>query len=268
MTLQTRTSITSIALGASLMVGAMLPGFAFAGDKVTIYFTRHSEKQALLTKADDDHLYQPSGKKGAEELDKFGEARAEALADWFFAKGITSDLTHIFSSQKLRTRQTIAAIAVDALDISGNDLLTSNDTDYLPGDGIQQFPVDIVVCVPVPEMNTCEFDTAIDYEGRLETLDSPGSSVTPTVEALTSLPDGSVALVAMHSGTFYDILDGLDITTPDTVTDEGLFPKDKKFKISTFGDIWKVQIKNGVAEVKWRKNLQFEKYKAAATYTD
>lgn len=266
MTLQTRTSITSIALGASLMVGAMLPGFAFADDKVTIYFTRHAEKQALLTKGDDDHLYQPSGKKGAEELNKFGEARAEALADWFFAKGITSDLTHIFSSQKLRTRQTIAAIAVDALDISGNDLLTSNSMDFLPDDGIQQFPADIVVCDP--EMNTCEDETAIDYDGRLETLDSPGSSVDPTVEALNNLPEGSVALVAMHSGTFYDILEGLQITTPDTVTDEGLFPKDEDYKISTFGDIWKVQIQNDVAEVKWRKNLQFEKYKAAATYTD
>lgn len=266
MTLQTRTSITSIALGASLMVGAMLPGFAFAGDKVTIYFTRHAEKQALLTEADDGHLYQPKDTKGAEELNKFGEARAEALADWFFAKGITSDLTHIFSSQKLRTRQTIAAIAVDALDINGNDLLTSNDMDYLPGDGIQQFPAGIELCTTV--MNTCELDMAIDYDGRLETLDSPGFSVDPTVEALNNLPEGSVALVAMHSGTFYDILGDLGITTPVTVTDEGLFPKGEDGKISTFGDIWKVQIKNNVAEVKWRKNLQFEKYKVAATYTD
>ncbi len=255
MTLTTHSSISSIALGASLMVGVMIPGLAVAGDKVTVYFTRHAEKQDLLTDAGDGHLVQPKDKKGAEELNEFGEKRAAELADWFLAKGFTSDLTHIFSSQKLRTRQTIAAIAEDALSVSGDALATSNDVDYVPGDGIQQFPTNIV-----PN----------EYDGRLETIDSPSSSVDPTIDALSNLPAGSVALVAMHSGTFYKILDGLGIdNTVDEPTDEGLFPKGTDGKISTFGDIWKVVIKDdSVGEVKWRKNLQFEKYKVNATYTD
>lgn len=257
MTLTTRTHISSIALGASLMAGAMVPGLSYAGDKVTVYFTRHAEKQALLTDAgdtdDNGHLVQPKGDKGAEELNEFGEERAAALADWFLAKGFTSDLTHIFSSQKLRTRQTIAAIAVDALSIHGDELATSNDMDYLSGDGIQQFPTDIV---------------ANDYEGRLETIDSPSSSVDPTVEALSNLPAGSVALVAMHSGTFYKILDGLEINNEvDEPTDDGLFPKGADGKISTFGDVWKIVIKNGEPEVKWRKSLQFKNFGVATTYT-
>lgn len=249
---QIRKNITPIVLGASLMVGAMVPGLAFAGDKVTVYFTRHAEKQALLTDAGDGHLVQPKDAKGAEELSELGVERAAALADWFLAKGITSDLTHIFSSQKLRTRQTIAAIAEDALNINGDALVTSNDNDYLASDGIQQFPTDIV---------------ANDYEGRLETIDSPSSSVDPTIVALLDLPADSVALVAMHSGTFYKILTGLGIDSGSEVTDEGLFPKGDDGKISTFGDIWKIEIKKGVARVKWRKNLQFQKYKTAAMYT-
>jgi broad specificity phosphatase PhoE len=262
MTLTICKSITSIALGTSLMVGAMIPSLAFAGDKVTVYFTRHAEKQPLLTDAGDGsslgHVVQPKGEKGAEELNEFGEKRAAELADWFFAKGITSELTHIFSSQKLRTRQTIAAIADDAVYISGDALATIGVMeDYMPGDGIQQFPMDIV---------------ANNYEGRLETIDSPSTSVPPTVTALSNLPADSVALVAMHSGTFYKILDGLGINNfiheDDLPTDEGLFPKGTDGKISTFGDIWKVEIKDGVGEVKWRKNLQFNKYKTAVKYTD
>lgn len=254
MTPTIHSSITSLALSASLMVGVMTPGLAVAGDKVTVYFTRHAEKQDLLTGAGDGHLVQPEDVKGAEELNEFGEKRAAELADWFLAKGFTSDLTHIFSSQKLRTRQTIAAIAEDALSISGSALATSNDVDYVPGDGIQQFPSGIV-----PN----------NYDGRLETIDSPSSSVGDTVTALSNLPAGSVALVAMHSGTFYKILDGLGIdNTVAGPTDEGLFPKDSNGKISTFGDIWKIVIKNGVGEVKWRKNLQFKKYKVDVTYTN
>ena len=248
-----RTSLTSIALGASLMVGAMAPGLVFAGDEVTVYFTRHAEKQKLLTEADDGHLYNPSDVKDAEELNEFGEQRAAALAGWFLDKGITEDLTHIFSSQKLRTRQTIAAIAENAMDMNGDDLLTRFDQDYVPGDGIQQYNTNVVV---------------EDYEGRLETLDSPSDSVDWTVDTLKDLPAGSVALVAMHSGTFYKILSGLGIDTPDVETDEGLFPKDSKFKISTFGDIWKVEMEDGEANVEWRKNLQFEKYKTAVKYED
>ncbi len=247
-------NFTSAVMGASLMVGAMLPGMAVAGDKVTVYFTRHAEKQSLLTDAGDGLLVQPKDAKGAEELNEFGEKRAAALAEWFMEKGFTAELTHIFSSQKLRTRQTIAEIAEDALNISGDDLVTSDDVDYLPGDGIQQFPSEIV-----PN----------NYEGRLETLDSPSSSVDPTVSALNNLPADSVALVAMHSGTFYKILDGLGIdNVVDEPTDEGLFPKDANGKISTYGDIWKVVIRNGVSQVKWRKNLQFKQYKPDNTYTN
>lgn len=264
MILQNRKNITSIALGATLMVSALLPAFAYAGDDVTIYFTRHAEKQALLTEAEDGHLYQPSAKKGAEELNAFGKKRAEALADWFLVKGITSDLTHIYSSQKLRTRQTIQAIAADAMNINGDELVTSNDDDYLTGDGIQQFPSEIAIHQFPSDETSAE---AFDFNGRLETLGSPSSSVDPTVAALLNLPDGSVALVAMHSGTFYKILDGLAIDSGDVVTDEGLFPMGEDGKISTFGDIWKVKMKHGSAKVEWRKNLQFEKYKAEATYT-
>jgi len=252
MHLKTTKHILSVALGASLVVCSLAPGLAAAGNKTTIYFTRHAEKQALLTDAGDGLLVQPSDAKRAEELNEFGEQRAEALADWFLAKGFTSKLTHIFSSQKLRTRQTIAAIAEDALAINGEKLVTSNDSDYLLGDGIQQYPIDAV---------------AMSYEGRLETIDSPSDSVVPTVQALKNLPNGSVALVAMHSGTFYKILDGLGIETSDEVTDEGLFPKDINGKISTFGDVWKVVIRNDKARVKWRKNLQFQNFKVDAVYT-
>lgn len=246
-------SLLSAALfGATLLGATAMPTIASAGegarnDAAVIYFTRHAEKKttteelgdALYTYGADDKVAGNKGKnrddvcglsKCAEELNALGLKRAELLADWFDDKGITDDLTHAYASHKLRTRQTIELIAMNA------GLNNDNDAN---SDGVQELPA---------------FRSELNPQ-------STKPSRQPTIDAINALQAGEVAVVAGHSGTLYVIMAALGINTDDT----GDFPRDGEGKVRDFGDIWKVVIKNGKAKFKWRKNLQPTKLRVVET---
>ena len=223
---------TGIKIAATLCAlgGLTLPALA----EVTVYLTRHAEKQTVMEEVDGSEgmFAEVCGDdKCAEELNPLGKMRARMLADWFEAEGITPNVTNVYSSHKARTLQTVQEIAADAG--------LSNDKD-MKADGVQQLPA----------MNTSELDDGTGSEGTKNTI-------APTVEALKALEAGSVAVVAGHSGTIYKIIDGLGIDT----SSETDFPRDtrkgKEGKVPTFGDIWKLTIKDdGTAVFDSRINLQ------------
>ena len=193
-------------------------------NRTVIYFTRHAEKMTRLKSAGDveGHLVEDCGlDKCAEILNAKGEFRAVLLADWFQRRGITDRLTHAFSSHKIRTLQTIQLIAADAG--------LSNDVDLI-ADGVQQLPADGTELSP----------------------ESTSPSEGPTIAALQQLAGGSVALVAGHSGTLYDIMEGLGIDTSDAED----FPRNGDGKVRDFGDVWKLVLRNGKARLIYRRNLQ------------
>jgi broad specificity phosphatase PhoE len=206
---------------------------------VEIYFTRHAEKKTELTELDNGDLQEVCGdSKCAEVLNSAGELRAALLEDAFADAGITSRLTHAFSSHKTRTRQTIEAI-VAAAGLSG-------DVDKNAGDGIQENPV----------MNDDGTANATELDPQ-----STSGSVQPTIDALVGLSAGSVALVAGHSGTLYDIMAGLgltDVCLTDTVDtcNQDRYPIDDSVKVRDYGDIWKIVLQDGVASFAYRVNLQ------------
>ena len=221
-------------LGATLTISALVAFTVPASADVTVYLTRHAEKQTVLEEVEGSEgvLAEVCGEdKCAEELNPLGKMRAKLLADWFEAEGITENVTHVFSSHKKRTLQTVQEIAADAG--------LSNDKDMV-ADGVQQLPA----------MNTTELDDGTGSEGTKAT-------VAPTVAALKALEDGSVAVVAGHSGTIYKIIEGLGVDT----SSEEAFPRDvrkgKEGKVPTFGDVWKLMIdENGKATFESRVNLQ------------
>ena len=207
-------------------------------DLVEVYFTRHAEKMTQLAEQADGSFVEVCGEQNcAEVLSSEGELRARLLAEGFAETGTTERLTHAFSSHKIRTRQTIERIAAEA----GLD----GDVDKNPGDGIQEYPVS----------NGDGGDaTELDPEGT-------SASEAPTIDALLSLPAGSVALVAGHSGTLYDIMAGLgleDVCGPDTLDtcDQDRYPARDDGKVANFGDLWKITIENGTPTFAYRVNLQ------------
>ncbi|MFK7892632.1 MAG: hypothetical protein AB8B63_17575 [Granulosicoccus sp.] len=206
---------------------------------VEIYFTRHAEKATQLAEQQDGSFVEICGEaKCAEVLNAKGELRAELLRDLFNDAGITDRLTHAFSSHKIRTRQTIELIAADA-GLTG-------DLDKNAGDGIQEFPV--------LNQDGTQNATELDPEGT-------SASEAPVIEALLSLEAGSVALVAGHSGTLYDIMSGLglsDVCLSDTVAscNQDRYPINDDVKVRDFGDIWKVTLEDGVAQFVFRANFQ------------
>ncbi len=208
-------------------------------DDVEIYFTRHAEKMTQLAEQEDGSFVEVCGEsKCAEVLNAKGELRAELLANLFSEAGITQRLTNAFSSHKIRTRQTIEQITAEA-NLSG-------DIDKFPDDGIQEYPVS-------------------NGDGTADATELDPESTTPSeaplIEALLSLPAGSVALVAGHSGTLYDIMAGIGLTdvcleeTVDTCNTHR-YPIDEDVKVRDFGDIWKVTLQDGVANFAYRVNLQ------------
>ncbi len=208
-------------------------------DDVEIYFTRHAEKMTQLDEQADGSFIAVCGEsKCAEVLNAKGELRAQLLAELFSEAGITGRLTNAFSSHKIRTRQTIEQIAAEA-GLTG-------DIDKIPNDGIQEFPIS-------NDDGTADA-TELDPE-------STSSSKAPVIEALLSLPAGSVALVAGHSSDLYDIMAGIGLTdvcleeTVDTCN-EDRYPIDEDVKVKNFGDIWKVTLEDGVANFAYRVNLQ------------
>jgi len=205
-------------------------------EKVTVYFTRHAEKMREQMVVETNGLavtYMDicGETKCSEVLNPEGELRATLLADYFDRKGITEELTHAFSSHKQRTRQTVEQIAERAGLSDQGDAID---------DGVQQLP---------NFLDTGELATELAPEGT-------GISEQLTVDALLALPAGSVAVVAGHSGTIYDIFELLNINTDDPFD----FPKDGE-KVADFGDLWKIQIRDGEAKFKSRINLQPTKLK-------
>ncbi len=206
---------------------------------VEIYFTRHAEKMTELTELDNGDFQEVCGdSKCSEVLNKAGELRASLLVGAFADAGVTSRLTHAFSSHKTRTRQTIEAI-VAAAGLSG-------DIDKNAGDGIQENPV----------LNDDGTANATELDPQ-----STSGSEQPTIDALVALPAGSVALVAGHSGTLYDIMSGLgltDVCLSDTVDtcNQDRYPIDEDAKVRDFGDIWKIVLQDGVPSFAYRINLQ------------
>ena len=242
-----------LTFASSILVATLLlPTPSVAADnvilgsnKVEIYFTRHAEKQTQTEETENGGYQEVCGEeKCAEELSTLGELRAELLADWFSKKGVTDKLTHIFSSHKLRTLQTIRHIAA-AAELSGDDDKNAND-------GVQEFPIFV--------SDSTEHATELNPEGT-------SGSEAPTIAALQALPSGSVALVAGHSGTLYDIMAGLglaDACTKATVDscNQDRYPVNSKGKVKNFGDIWKVVLVNGIAKFRYRTNLQPTKLKS------
>jgi len=214
-------------------------GTAGSDTDVEIYFTRHAEKKTELRELADGTFEEVCGdSKCSEVLNSVGEVRAAMLVDAFADAGITQRLTHAFSSHKTRTRQTIEGI-VAAAGLTG-------DVDKNAGDGIQENPV----------LNDDGTANATELDPQ-----STSGSEQPTIDALLSLPAGSVALVAGHSGTLYDIMAGLgltDVCLEDTVDtcDQDRYPVNAKFKVRDFGDIWKIVLQEGSATFAYRVNLQ------------
>ncbi len=206
---------------------------------VEIYFTRHAEKKTELNELDNGNFEEVCGdSKCSEILSSAGELRAELLVGAFAEAGITNRLTHAFSSHKTRTRQTIEAI-VAAAGLTG-------DVDKNAGDGIQENPV----------MNDDGTANATELDPQ-----STSGSEQPTIDGLLGLQAGSVALVAGHSGTLYDIMAGLgltDVCLKDTVDtcNQDRYPIDEDAKVRDFGDIWKIVLQDGVATFAYRVNLQ------------
>lgn len=200
-----------------------------------VYFTRHAEKMTTtenlgpaLTEFVAGETNRGSNRddvcgasKCAEELSDLGLLRAQLLANWFDRYRVTRKITHVYSSHKVRTRQTVEEIALRAG--------LENDSDLI-SDGVQQLPADGT------ELNP----------------QSTGPSEGPTIDAILNLQAGDVAVVAGHSGTIYDIMDGLGIDT----SSGRKFPRDEDGKVRDFGDLWKVIIKDGQAYFQWRINLQ------------
>jgi len=221
---------TSLLVAAGFIFASSVPALA----DTTVYFTRHAEKQTVMAEVDgQDGVFQEvcGESKCSEELNAEGELRAELLAEWFAAEGITANVTHVFSSHKTRTRQTVEQIAADAG--------LTNDADLI-ADGVQQ----------IPSANTNDLDDGNGSEGTK-------STVAPTVAALQALESGSVAVVAGHSGTIYPMIEALGVD----ISSEADFPKDtregKEGKVPTFGDIWKLTLlDDGSVQFDSRVNLQ------------
>lgn len=238
------------AVSAALLAGLGLPMSSVAGNNhqnhgnrpssnaVTVYFTRHGEKQTTLVDtgtAADNYATEPDAgvflgknfdeycgnEKCGEELNAFGLVRAELLADWFARLGVVNKLDAVYSSHKLRTYQTVAPTA----EAAGLEVM------QLPADGTELSP-----------------------EGTT-------ASECPTINAILSAAPGSTLLVAGHSGTLYDIMGdgnsdcaGLGLLTDNDASSDQ-FPKDSKGKVANYGDIWKVTVSGGVAKLDWRVNL-------------
>ena len=244
-----RSLLSTTAAAATLVAVTLVPAQAQANNGyVTVYFTRHAEKMTDTVSLGDatktyeadyasgadtpalsdgqagdskgDNLDEICGtSKCAEVLNEKGELRAMLLADFLGRWGVTRRLDAVYSSHKIRTRQTVEPTATAA------------------GLSVVQLP-----------MNATELEP-----------ESTGPSECPTVDAILSADPGDTLLVAGHSGTLYDIMgDGNDDCAGlglDTSNDRR-FPKDEDGKVRDFGDLWKVVIRNGNARFVYRVNLQ------------
>jgi len=137
----TKTLLAMVMVSASTIVAVATPSLASAdgtdAEKLTIYFTRHAEKQTVTTSIGDPTIIyttdsegnyiesieaesQDKGslrndvcgeKKCAEVLSKKGELRATLLAQWFHDTGIADKVDAVYATHKLRTQQTVTPLA-------------------------------------------------------------------------------------------------------------------------------------------------------------
>ncbi len=193
----------------------------------TIYFLRHGETQRRLVATGPGTFAEvctPTRSCCETPLNPLGVARRDALAEWFNARGIAKRLTHLIATNKPRTVQTLAALAVASGlggDQNGDGVLDGADDDLAPGDGIQQYPAHTRECDPGFGATT--------------------GSKPFIVAAIQALPPGSQAVVANHSETLYPIItETTGIDTGDAV----LFPKEdgSSSRVRNFNDLWIVRM--------------------------
>ncbi len=253
------------------MLGALVPASAQAGGyhnrPITIYFTRHAEKQTITaqTKAiqgpmqvvGSTYIATRNGKaisyttdaannfvaldatndkgKNLDEVcaepDSKGKITcAEELSD---AGQVRADLLATWFKQRGITRHLDAAISSHKI----RTMQTILPTAEAAGLTVKQVPVDGTELNPV----------------------STTPSECATLEEIAAASPGDTLLVAGHSGTLYDIMGngnddcaGLGLDT----SNEDRFPIDEGGKVRDFGDIWKVVLYNGTARFSYRVNLQ------------
>ena len=197
-----------------------------------IYFVRHSENEVRLTRTNTGgnvpatfvEECTPTRSCCIQPLSALGQARRDALAEWFVGHGLARRLTHLIATNKPRTVETLRPLAIAAGlggDRDGDGTLDGSDVDLVSGDGIQQYPSDALECDPA-------------YQ---RTLDSKPL----IVDAIRALPAGSRAVVANHSDTLYAII--TEATGVDT-SDPVLFPKEagSTTRVRNFNDLWIVEI--------------------------
>jgi broad specificity phosphatase PhoE len=197
-----------------------------------IYFVRHSENEVRLIRTNTGgnlpatfvEECTPTRSCCIQPLSALGQARRDALAEWFVDHGLARSLTHLIATNKPRTVETLRPLAIVSglgSDRDGNGTLDGSDVDLVPGDGIQQYPSDALECAPA-------------YQ---RTLDSKPL----IVDAIRALPPGSRAVVANHSDTLYAII--TEATGVDT-SDPVLFPKEagSTTRVRNFNDLWIVEI--------------------------
>lgn len=127
-------------VGVALLTAMMAP-LAVAQDQNSdsrvIYLTRHAEKLTVQTSDGADNC--APDKKGTlrceEALNPAGEQRALALADWFEKNDIIDQVTHVISSDRQSTRQTVVPTAQKVKSLSPD---TADGID----DGVTQLPAD------------------------------------------------------------------------------------------------------------------------------
>ena len=238
-------------------VAVASPAVFLEGGDTIVYFTRHADDMINPAACSGD----PEDPCCQEVLNPLGELRALLLAEWFAGERITPELTHIFATHKIRTRQTIQYIAEEAaLDGSG---------DANPDDGIRQVPSRI--------------DSGNPESGFVEEctpgFESSKSTRQPMLDAILDVhqSDGeSTILVAGHSPQLYWVMRNLGIDT----TDETNFPKrcagedgappcediDANERVSGFDNLWIVILfEEGGAALVDHVTLEFGPLEAAST---
>jgi broad specificity phosphatase PhoE len=220
-------------LAAMLAVATlwMLPADA-QSQRTLLYFVRHSENQVRLVRTNAGISEPGTFREDCTStrsccvmpLSPLGLVRRDALTDWFIKQGRARRLTHLIATNKPRTVETLKGVAIASglgADRDGDGTPDGTDIDLLPGDGIQQYPSDVLEC-------------AVGFE---RTLDSKPH----IVEAIRSLPLGSRAVVANHSETLYAVIEeatGVDTSDPD------LFPKEtgSLSRVRNFNDLWLIEL--------------------------
>lgn len=193
----------------------------------TLYFLRHGEAQRKLVSTGSGTFAEvcTATRSCCETpLNPLGVARRDALAEWFTNHGLAHRLTHLIATNKIRTVETLSALAFASRlggDQDGDGVPDGADEDLVPGDGIQQYPAYVRECDPGFETTT--------------------GSKPYIVAAILALPPGSNAVIANHSETLYPII--TETTGVDT-SDPVVFPKEdgSSTRVRNFNDLWIVQV--------------------------